>query len=92
MKKIIHRKKYDTTTATEIGSFCNVFDRSNFVWFEETLYRKKTGEFFLMGQGGPLSPYDNAEIKPLTLEEAKDWAELHLDADKFIELFGDVDE
>ena len=92
MKKIINRKKYDTATATEIGCFCNGYDRGNFEWYEETLYLKKTGEYFLYGEGGPLSPYDTDSIEPLTLEEAKDWVESYLDADIFIELFGDVEE
>ena len=47
MKKIINSKKYDTKTAKEIGIYCASLSVSDFGYFEETLYRKKTGEFFL---------------------------------------------
>ena len=33
-----------------------------------------------------------SKIMPLTVEEAKEWAEEHLNADTYIELFGEVEE
>ena len=102
MKKIINRKMYNTETAEEIATNSNNVPRNNFRWFDETLYRKKTGEFFLYGEGGALSAYatvlgpkswcEGEGIIPLTLEEAMDWCEKHLDPDYFEELFGEVDE
>lgn len=50
MKKIIDGKMYNTETAKECGTWDNCEYGFNRV--EETLYRKKTGEFFIHGEGG----------------------------------------
>ena len=104
MKKIMNGKLYDTKTAERIGYYTNGSDCRNFRWYEEELYRKKTGEFFLYGAGGPLSPYarctspdgrsfgDGDALIPQTIDEAKAWAERHMDADDYIEVFGEVEE
>ena len=101
MKKVINGKRYDTDTAKEVGyaSFSNPRD---FNYWAETLYRKNTGEFFLYGEGGPNSRYAKSEgsncwsggekIMPLSLESAQEWAEKHLDADEYEEIFGLVDD
>lgn len=99
MKKIINRKLYDTTTAQEIAFDSNNYSKRNHAWVEETLYRKKTGEFFLYGEGGPASAYaerlegnariEGQKIVPLTYDEAESWAEKHLSADEFISIFGE---
>lgn len=90
MKKIINGKVYDTATAKKAGYWSNGLGYRDFGWKEETLYRKKTGEFFLHGEGGPATNYaermDNTwsngeRIMPMTFSEAKVWAEEHLDAD-----------
>lgn len=100
MKKIINNKAYDTETAKELGSWSNMADYGNFSQFSETLYRKKTGEFFLYGEGGPMTKYAVAEgsnswrggsrIMPLSFQEARDWAEEHLDGDEYEAIFGEV--
>lgn len=102
MKKIINGKVYDTSTAKELGSWSNMADYGNFSQFSETLYRKKTGEFFLHGEGGPMTKYAVAEgsnswrggsrIMPMSFSEAKEWAEEHLDGDEFESIFGAVAE
>ena len=102
MKKIIHGKKYDTKTATVIGESGNGLGYRDFNWCEETLYRKKTGEFFLHGEGGPASAYaehvasggwtSGETIVPLTIDEAKEWAEDNLSADDYEKIFGEVEE
>ena len=102
MKKSINGKVYDTDTARELGSWANMADRRNFSQFEETLYRKKTGEFFLCGEGGPMTKYAQAvgqnewsggsRIMPLDFSEARQWAEEHLDADEYESIFGEVSE
>ena len=101
MKKIINGKRYDTETATLIGSAGYSYPRDFEYWAEE-LYRKKTGEFFLYGEGGAKSRYSRRtgqnewsggeEIRPLSLKEAQEWAEEHLDADKYEEIFGKIEE
>ena len=102
MKKIINGKKYDTDTAGYIGGYRRGYG-GDVNKFEEELYRKRTGEFFLYGWGGPGSPYaertssgnswqSGSRIKPLPYEAAREWAEKHLDADEYEEIFGEVTE
>lgn len=100
MKKVISNKIYDTETAKELGSWSNMEDYGNFSQFSETLYRKKTGEFFLHGKGGPMTKYAVAEgsnswrggsqIMPLTFQAAREWAEEHLTGDEYEAIFGAV--
>lgn len=101
MKKIINGKKYDTATAKEVGSYQKGYGR-DLSYYREDLYRKKTGEFFLCGEGGPASKYAEScgnnswsggcQIIPLTYEAARTWAEEHLDADEYEAIFGEVSE
>lgn len=102
MKKIINNKKYDTDTAREIASYSNGGGWQDFSHYAETLYRKKSGEFFLHGQGGPMTRYavscgqnewtGGEKIIPLTYDAAREWAEEHMDADAYEEVFGEVTE
>ena len=102
MKKVIRGRVYDTETAQEIGSTCGGGENSrDFHYWEETLYKKKTGEYFLHCFGGAMSQYgvwhgnsggSGEHIKPLSYEEAKDWAEEALDGDDYIAEFGDPEE
>ena len=97
MKKIINGRRYDTTTAKEIGNASYSGSVTDFQWWDETLYLKRTGEFFIYGEGGPASKYSRStgqnswsggeKIIPLSIEEAKEWAEKYLDADEYEELF-----
>ena len=57
MKKIINGKLYDTDTAKVVGFYENARSRGDFSHMEETLYKKRTGEFFLFGEGGPMTKY-----------------------------------
>lgn len=102
MKKIINGKVYDTDTAKEMATGRSTYPRNDFHFWEETLYLKKTGEYFLHGVGGPASRYstsmgDNSwsggeKIIPLTFAAAKEWAEEHLDGDEYEDIFGAVTE
>lgn len=101
-KKIINGKLYNTETATLVGGWWNKYPTNDFKYCEEKLYRKHTGEYFLYGEGGPLSKYKEScgnnswgygyEITPLSEKEAKQWAEERLSADEYIALFGNVEE
>lgn len=101
MKKVINGRRYNTDTATLIGS-TGYSHSGDFAYWREYLYRKRTGEFFLYGIGGPMSKYSQKigqnewsggqEIQPLTLQEAQEWAEEHLDADEYEQVFGVVKE
>lgn len=102
MKQIISGKMYNTETAQEIGYDSNGMSRDDLWFVEETLYRKKNGEFFLDGHGGPLSRYSKPngslsrcgarELVPLSTEEAKAWVERHCSVEVYIEAFGNVSE
>lgn len=99
MKKIINQKRYDTDTAKKRGSWWNGSTGFNETY--ETLYQKKTGEFFLLGEGGPNSRYSRhmgntwygtSEIIPMSYEDARSWAEEKLGADDYEAIFGPVEE
>lgn len=101
MKKIINGKVYDTSTAEELGNWTNGASTSDFAYVEETLYRKKTGEYFLHGVGGANTCYCSRygdswgageAIKPLKYESAQKWAEERLDGDGYEKIFGVIDE
>lgn len=101
MKKVIDNRLYNTDTAEEIESYESPYFSSDFHYYEETLYRKRTGEFFLYGSGNGLSPYSKSYcdgwgpgegILPLSLDEAKAWVERHMSAEDYILLFGEPEE
>lgn len=101
MKKVINGKMYNTETAEIVMEHWNGYSSRDFNYCYEELHRKKTGEFFLYGKGGALSKYadhcanmmcDGEKIIPLTEREAREYVERHGDADKYIELFGEVEE
>lgn len=101
MKKIINNKQYNTETAKMMGSvtYGNYGDLNHMT---EELYRKKTGEFFLYGDGGPATKYaisvgnnswsGGCDIIPLTYASAQKWAEENLSAETYESIFGDVPE
>lgn len=100
MKKIIKGKVYDTDTATFLAEYDSGHGVTDFKHYAEELYQKKTGEYFIYGEGGPASRYSQAcptggwdggrKIVPLTYEQAREWAEKNLNADEYEEIFGEV--
>lgn len=102
MRKVIKGKLYDTATATKVVEYENMGDVRNVHHFYETLYRKRTGEYFIHGEGGAMSPYAEScgqnewcggqAIRPLTYDEARDWAEGFADTDVYEAEFGVPDE
>lgn len=101
MKKIINGRRYDTQTAKLVG-YTSYSTPGDFNYWCEDLYLKRTGEFFIHGQGGPMSKYSERlsenewgyghEIRPLSLADAQEWVEKYLDADTYEDLFGRVSE
>lgn len=96
MKKVIKGKLYDTDKAAEVAEWSEG-SPSDFRYIEETLYRKRTGEYFLYGYGGPMTRYCEqvgdaygygAAIVPVSYDEARTWGEEHMDADAWQEEFG----
>ena len=87
MKKVKNNKIYDTQTAQAIGTWSNN-ESNDFKFVKETLYRKRTGEFFLYGIiGGPKTWLNGESIHPLSYDEAKKWAEEKLPTEIFNRLF-----
>ena len=84
MKKRIRGLEYNTDTAKKIAEYGSDYGISDNRYYEETLYRKRTGEFFIYGTGNAGSKYaewlpdyhsytSGEAIKPLTFDEAKEW-------------------
>lgn len=101
MRKIIHNRKYDTDTATLVGHWDADMSVTDFGWYAEDLYRKRTGEYFIHGEGNAASPYRQRcydmwgageQIVPIAYDEAREWAENHLNTDEYEAEFGEVSE
>lgn len=96
MEKIIKGKRYNTATAEAVAEHEYLY-RSDFEWVHEILYQKRTGEYFLWGEGGPKSKYrkkveqrvfvDGEGIKPLTIDEAKAFVEKYGTPEEYEKLF-----
>lgn len=86
MERVIRGKRYNTATAEAVAEREHLYP-SDFGWVHEILYKKRTGEFFLWGEGGPQSKYrkkveknvycSGEKIKPLTIKEAKAFIETY---------------
>lgn len=97
MKKIIKGKSYNSNTAREVGFYEWPY-LGDYCYFVETLYCKRTGEYFIHGQGGELSRYaqhtgqnnwcDGEDIIPMEYDNAKKWAETYLEPEKYEAEFG----
>ena len=57
MKKIIDGRRYDTDTAKKLVNWDNGLPINAFSYTEETLYQKRTGEYFLYGESGAAGRY-----------------------------------
>lgn len=99
MVKIIDGKRYNTDTATEILHYWNGLSTSDFRNVSETLYITKNGNYFLCGEGGPMSKYavsngnttsGSSDIIPLTKEQAFEWCESFGNAKDTEEYFSDM--
>jgi hypothetical protein len=86
MKAIINGKRYDTETATCVAGDSGGQGKRDFRWYDEDLYLTKKGNWFLAGEGGPMSRWaepgagqnevtSGEGIVPLTKQEAREWLE-----------------
>ena len=101
MRKVIKGKLYDTDKAVMVAECSEGYPR-DFSYTHETLYRKRTGEYFLHGEGGPMSAYAQScgqnqwmggeVIRPFAYGEAKAWMEQCASADEYEAEFGIPDE
>lgn len=101
MKKVIKGRVYCTETAKELGYWYNTASMNDLAWASETLYKTKSGQYFLHCEGGPLSRYAShfgndsgygEKIEVMTIDQAKTWAEERLDGDEYEAIFGVVEE
>ena len=87
MNKIINGKKYNTETAEMVASNSNNLPANDFNYHCTELYRKKTGEFFILK-----SSCFESLTRPVSEESAKSWCEEHLTGDEYEAIFGEVEE
>jgi hypothetical protein len=98
MKATINRKTYNTETAEQLAYASSGGSTSDFSYWEETLHRTQKGNYFLHGEGGPLSRYSesceggrascsDSAIVPLSESEALAWCEEHGCEDAIEECF-----
>lgn len=97
MKKIINGAFFNTETAKKLGSIEPIgHNTSDFCYFKETLYRTKSGKYFLHGEGHKNSKYGEwhgntggwgEQIIPLTPDMARQWAKINLYTDLYIKIF-----
>lgn len=91
----IRNKLYNTDTAKMIGKWkINDKGKEDSQFAQETLFRKKTGEYFLLCEGGVDSVHSSRDkegrkingefIQLISYDEAKQWMEKHLDLEKLI--------
>ena len=98
MKRIIEGKVYDTETA-EVVSSDSFSTSGDFHHWSEVLYKTKKGNYFLHGEGGPMSQYSQdlgnnstgggSMLISMTPGEAFDWLS-KVDAEKAILHFPNV--
>lgn len=88
MKKIIRGRKYDTETARKVG--CKT-EQAQYGDVDYALYRKRTGEYFVHAEFSYMLDDGNPDyIKPLSADEASEWAQEHLNADVYAAEFGEI--
>lgn len=101
MKKIIRGSLFNTESARSIGSWDNGEQYGSFTYCAERLYQTRSGKYFVHGAGGPMTTYaehhgnstsGSEQIRDLTAEEARQWAEEKLSPDEYAKEFGEPDE
>ena len=90
MRAVIEGKTYNPATASLLGNFSN--DEGGFGSLSESLWKTRKGAYFVAGEGGPMTSYsrscgDNSwtggsAIHPISVGEALNWAERHLEPEE----------
>lgn len=92
MKKVIKGRVYDTSTAKNISECDNGVYGNDINACSETLYRTKSGCYFLHGCGGANTKYatvldgswgSGEKIIPFDEESAIEWAKGHMSEDAY---------
>lgn len=102
MKKIIGGSVCDTEKARLLGKFDSCEDRGSLTWTRESLFRTKSGKYFLHCEGNANTIYaeragdgwysPGQQIRLISEEAAKSWAEQHLGSDEYEAAFGENEE
>lgn len=103
MKKVIRNKVYDTDTAQLIKQADHPNITNGEGSCKQSLYRKKTGDYFLFVSGARTDVFHNLgignnvhdrerHIYPLTYEQARAWAEDEMTADEWLAIFEPADD
>lgn len=88
MKKRIGTREYDTDKAKLVGKLTSDKPVNDFGYYEEKLYRKLNGTYFLWGKGNGLTKYaakvddmkgPGEKIIPLAYNEAQQWYQKAMD-------------
>ena len=99
MKQIIEGKSYNTEIASKLASARNPSApySNDFHYWSESLYRTKSGTYFLAGEGGPMSSWaektgqnewsGGSGIRTKTEAEAREWVESWAN-DQYEAIFG----
>lgn len=100
MKYIVKGKTYNTKTARELGATWN--GETGLNYYRETLYRKKTGEYFLHIEGGAMTSCarpcghnswtGSSKVMVMSEAHAKEWVERYLEAEEYIAIWGEPKE
>ena len=100
-KKIINGRMYNTDTTEVLGSWDNGYPRGDFSFEEQTLHKKKTGEYFVYASGGAQSNFGDCygghdcsgeKFIPKSVEQAQQWSEEYLTVEKYVEIWGEPEE
>lgn len=98
MKKIIKGRTYNTETAYKVA-YAKLNSPLEQKIYEHTLYRKRTGEYFLHARGGHATRYQTGmfhglaqKIVPFTIDDAKHFLEEEGLTQIYIEEFGEPEE
>lgn len=99
MKTRMNGKTYNTDTARRVGRWSNDLPTGDFKHRTEELYLKRTGEFFLYGEGGAATMFadvcdDDSTcfgwcITPVSRAKARIWARHHLSEEEYVSIFGE---
>ena len=98
---MINGRMYNTDTTEVLGSWDNGYPRGDFSFEEQTLHKKKTGEYFVYASGGAQSNFGDCygghdcsgeKFIPMSVEQAQQWSEEYLTVEKYVEIWGEPEE
>lgn len=100
MRKMINSLSYDTKTAKFLTKWDTGHDKGSPDYYEESLYQKRTGEFFLAATGNEDTKYAKSlggnqwaqgeMIIPLDFASAEEWAKRYAEPSLYQKYFGEL--